>query len=172
MVNVGIETFRKKFVPAFSNLWGIHFIDPNLPFLDGLELNARISQIPGYVNESIDVNWLGHKIKYISRGTFSNTISLTYDEDFEGNIKTAFQKWRDKIYSITNGNIGHPEEYKCKQVVIELLDNLGEIIYRYNLMGVYPEDFGDITLDYSSIDILKNEIVLSYDYYVVETKNG
>lgn len=73
-----------------------------------------------------------------------------------------FQDWQKKAHDPATGNLGYPDEYKGT-VLIHTIGRGGGINYTHTMYKAFPENLGDVTLNYGSGDELANfSVTFSY----------
>lgn len=143
----------------------------------GLDNNVKVR--PFYVrsttlpsstlNETIS-NWVGQEYKVAGNYTYSDwTVSFNIDRN--ANIIKDFYEWQKIALNPRTNKSNKPISY-MKNQEIYLIKN-GEPVCVYELISAWPKIINEVTLDYSSNDMLQFDVTFSYQYHLVsDDKNN
>lgn len=139
---------------------------------EDLVIRARITSIPSRGNEKIESNFVGMKQFFPGKPTFSNTISITFEEFEDQLVGKIMYEWANKIFDIrANSPTGGGAQVDKKRdiaklIIIKQYDyNSQELKLGYKLHNCFIENIEEVTLDYTSNESIKIPITFSYDFF-------
>ena len=136
--------------------------------LDDIQFFAQSASLPGKTIETSEVFYQGVTLRVPNNVTFESpwTINLRCDEDMK--VFKTIEKWNSKYADLTKGG-GGDKRIPPFNARIDLLDKtLQHIKETYVITGVWPENYGEITLDQSDNSITVFDVALAYQYYYNE----
>lgn len=186
---MSIDKFKKalKHGGARSNLfrvsWELSKVGGNLEAPSGtvapgetgaklLNFMCRATTLPTSSLTAIDVNYQGRVVKLAGvRPAFEDwTVTVINDEDMK--IRRDLENWMELINGTEsnrrNGGVNNDmATYKCDNVRVESLSKTGEetVIGGYELIGAFPTNLGEVTLDWSNDTIQEYTVTFSFDYF-------
>jgi hypothetical protein len=122
------------------------------------------SQSPVETTGIINVDWMNSQTKIGGR-TLYEAWSITVRDDAKSKAYEYFKKWRRLVYETSSGQSSLPRDYK-QPVDLYLLDNRGNHERGYKLVNAWPGSIGQMTLDYSTENIVTFPITINYDEFV------
>lgn len=141
--------------------------------LYNLEWYCQASSLPKSTIGSVDVSYMGRKIKVAGNRTFSDwTVTVINDEDFA--LRKAFERWSANI----NTHIGNtrltssaPSSYKANGHIYQL-SVTGEKIAHYVFSGIFPTEVGEIKTDWSTENSIETfDVTFACDYWTLTDIN-
>ena len=143
--------------PSFLNTEGLMPWRTVLLFCDQI-------QLPG-----LNVNTSPNRI-------FGETRETPYEFNYEPinlsfliysglHVKSYFDEWIKGIQWGDNRNYRYYKQYIAPQMSILVQDLMDQSRYQINLYEVYPKTVSAIQMDYSSKDIMKLNVTLTYKYW-------
>ena len=137
--------------------------DAKLPFM------AQAAQIPASTVGTIEVPYVGRKIKIAGDRTFEPwTVTVINDTDFA--VRNAMERWMNGINQ-HNNNTGlvDPVEYQA-DMIVEQLNKAGESVKRYDFRGTFPTNVSAIELSYDTENAIEEFTVeLQVQYWESDT---
>ena len=133
-----------------------------LPFV------VRAASIPASAINSIDVPYMGRKIKLAGDRDFGDyTIVVMCDEDY--GLREMFEAWQNSINSLES-NVREAalttENYKLDFNVRQFAKD-GTIIRSYKMVGGWPKVVSPIDLDWDAQNAIETfSVVFSVDYWL------
>lgn len=130
-----------------------------------IEFMVKAAQIPASTLGVIEVPHMGRKIKIAGDRTFEPwTITIINDGKFV--LRKFFEDWSNRInHHSDNTGESNAESYKFDGYVTQL-DEKGNTIAQYRLVGCWPAEVGAIELSKDSTDTLEEfTATLQYDYW-------
>lgn len=143
-----------------------------------LTFTCKNASLPASTITPIEVPYFGRTIKVEGSRPSFGELSLTVlnDEDFI--VRDSLESWMSWInhhrLNLISGS-GNPAEYKS-QAEVHQVSRSGQILRKYQFLGVWPSEVGQIDLDWSSGDAIEEfAITLQYDWWEInggQTGNG
>lgn len=158
---------------ARPNLFDIQLIFPPVAAdsaaSQAVTLLARAASIPPSTLGLIELSYFGRKLKYPGDTTFPEwTITVQNDENFT--IWNAFTRWKQGL----NGSVSNLRSpiaatipgYQTDIVVRQYSKIGGPAIKQWTLVGAYPQNVGDIQIDWSVNDTIEEfPVTLQYQWW-------
>ena len=126
----------------------VNGVSDKVPFL------VKAAALPASNVTPIEVPFRGRILKVAGERTFDSwTVTVMNDTDFK--IRTAMEQWMNGISRLTNGS-GEvdPTNYTADAKVDQLGRN-GEILRRYNFIGLFPTNISEIPLSFDTTDTIE-----------------
>lgn len=173
-------TLFQVIIPNFPTLSGstIGFGTTNGPTLTGkVQLLAKAASLPPSLVDSIDVGYMGRKIKVTGDRTFPNWgCTIMNDEDFR--VRNVFEDWHEilnsrepnlltRVAPASGASQGStdPNNYK-RDIMLVQLSKAGQEIKIYTLVGAFPVTVSPIALDYDATNQIEQfDVEFAYDYW-------
>lgn len=140
--------------------------------LTKLRFMAKAASLPGSMVGSFPVPYFGRQIKLAGDRVFEDwQVSVINDEDFA--VRAAFEEWsklinshEQNLASLRPGlGAGSTLGYKANAEVRQY-SKLGNVIRRYQFVGIYPTIVSDISLNWGETDQIEEfGVQFSYDYW-------
>jgi hypothetical protein len=133
------------------------------PDIAELNLRCESTDMPKKTGQSTELNIRGHKIRRPGIHTPNVPITITFVETVDNKIMQFIKDWRELCWQTGSGvQAAHSDLIATVDII--LLDNNDLPRWKYTLKGAFIEDFSPgNTLDGSTSDFLKPQIMLSYD---------
>ena len=123
--------------------------------------------IPQSTIEDIQIMYRGKQYHEAGERTYSPWQCQIYNSaNFK--VRSALERWSHTILAAesTAGN-DRPRDYK-QNVEIKQLDRNGHVLRTYKLIGAYPQEVGEIQLDFSQGNTVEQfSCTFVYDYFTV-----
>ena len=123
--------------------------------------------IPQSTIEDIQIMFRGKQYHEAGERTYSPWTCQIYNgTDFK--VRSALERWSHTILAAesTAGN-DRPRDYK-QNVEIKHLDRNGHVLRTYTLIGAYPQEVGEIQLDFSQGNTIEQfSCTFVYDYFTI-----
>ena len=138
---------------------------------DDFHFLCKATSMPTQTIGSVDVPFRGRILKVAGDRTFEPwTVTVINDEEF--NVRSAFERWSDKINSMESGEgLVSPNDYMEQGTIKQLgrtdigtrdvgaAAKAGEdgkgILYSYKVQDIWPSEIGSIDLSYESSDAIE-----------------
>lgn len=123
-------------------------VSDKVPFL------VKAAVFPASNVTPIEVPFRGRILKVAGERTFDSwTVTVMNDTDFK--IRTVMEQWMNGISRLTNGSGEvNPTNYTADAKVDQLGRN-GEILRRYNFIGLFPTNISEIPLSFDTTDTIE-----------------
>ena len=164
--DLSIDQMRQMANAARAYMWEL-FI-PNIPGggdSEFLRFHVRNVTMPGLTLEPIEINWQAHKIKEPGRAPFTQMFTFQIEESEEGKALDLLLDWRNLVLHPETG-VGSPSEDIKTDIYLTLLKTTGEEVKKMKIVGCWPQEVADVTLDYMASETIKIDVSMSYDYWV------
>lgn len=139
---------------------------------EDLVVRARISSIPSRGHEKIESNFVGMKQFFPGKPTFSNQISITFEEFEDQLVSKCMYEWANKIFDVradspTGGGAQvNKKRDIAKDIIIKQFDyNTQDLERAYKLFNCFIENIEEVSLDYTSNDSIKIPVQFSFDFW-------
>ncbi len=156
-----ITDFKSKLTGggARPNLFEVELAFPGAVGVDNDTLQkarflVKAAALPASTVAPIDVPFRGRVLKIAGDRTFETwTITVINDVDFS--IRSAFEKWMNKINKMNDGTgLTDPEAYQADAYVYQLGRD-GGILRSYHFYDVFPTNISTIDLSYETTDTIE-----------------
>jgi len=130
---------------------------------------CKATSLPASTLEDIQTFYRGRPVHFAGERTFAPwRVSIYNDANFA--LRNAFELWSGKIlnYSNTSG-VTNPNNYQV-DMVVHHLDRNNFITKTYRFYDAYPQNIGEIALDFESnnqIELFDVDFV--YNYFTVDS---
>lgn len=180
MASFNVQEFRAQMTGdgARPNLFNCE-----LPFLGNLlgtaaikyNFMARTAQLPGSTVNQVPVNYFGRELKFAGNRTFTEwTVTIINDENFV--IRNAFELWMSKLNShVSNlraSGYRNPANYQ-QDGIVRQFGKKGDVIKKYNFIGMFPIDITPIELDWGANDTIEEyAVTFAYQWWESDTTDS
>tara|TARA_S200002703_G_scaffold97343_1_gene84033 strand:- start:2213 stop:2812 length:600 start_codon:yes stop_codon:yes gene_type:complete len=125
---------------------------------------VKAAALPASTIASVDVPFRGRILKVAGDRTFETwTITVINDVDFS--IRSAFEKWMNKINKMTDATgLTDPNTY-YKDAVVKQLDRNGGVLRSYKFWDIFPTNISTIDLNYETTDTIQEFTVEMQVHY-------
>lgn len=174
-----IDAFRQNFVNGARDY--LFYVIPSFPssiktYANNLKTNptylVRSSSIPERSVEAAQVNWQGYTYNLGGKSNVQDwTVSYTVDKT--AGLYKVFLKWIDLVHNPTTNVHGDPNDFMVDQNVQVLSLDGSEAIIDVKLVGCWASNVGQLSLDYSSSNILSFDVtykILRVEYNTDDIK--
>jgi len=156
------------FKSSFNNLARatLYKVDLSGQGIDGrnFQFRAKATQLPGGTIGTIEVPYMGRKIKIAGDRTYEPwTVTILGDESFD--IHTALYEWQKAINDpVLNTGASNNETLK-EDITITMVNRDGSDGISYKLVGVWPSTVAPIELGWENNDaVVEFEVTFEVDY--------
>lgn len=136
----------------------------NHPTAEELNFRCTSTTLPKSTNNDVLINMRGHTIEMPGKQTFERRMTLIFLETVDNKIAQFFTDWRKLVWSDITGITENKKDLEST-MKIERLNNKDEAIWEYVLTGCFPKDFILAPLVEESDEVMKPELLLTYDYF-------
>lgn len=132
---------------------------------------ARTANLPRYSIEDVPFEFQKSTFHMGGRAKF-DTWQVTFMADSYHKLRNRLLAWQSVIFDPTR-QVGYsPSSYKRDDVSIKQLDRMGSVVTAYTFMGLFPSEVGEIQLNHSNTAIEEFNVIFTYDYYVMGSKEA
>jgi hypothetical protein len=132
---------------------------------------CKAAQLPGSTVGIIEVPFsAGRRFKAAGDRTFADW-TTTVINDSNHKIREALENLQ-KVYGVTDYNSTTSKTFtggsstEFSTILVEQLNQAGDVVYSYTLENCWPQDISTIDLSYDSTDTLEEfTVTWSYDYF-------
>lgn len=122
----------------------------------------KASAKPSMTNGEVVLDHINVKRKLKGKSMW-NSIAITMYDPIVPSAAQQLMDWVRLHHESATGRDGYSSFYK-KNITLEQLSGLGEIVEQWTLKGCYLQDVNFGSLDWSSEDIVTIEATLNYDW--------
>jgi hypothetical protein len=122
----------------------------------------KASAKPSLTNGEVVLDHINVKRKVKGKSAW-NTIAITMYDAIVPSAAQSVMSWVRLHHESATGRDGYSSQYK-KDITLQQLSGLGEIIEEWQLKGCYLQDVNFGALDWSSEDVVMIEATLNYDW--------
>jgi len=167
MPEMGVNSLKANLQDlARSNLFEV--IIPSPPGggdYNALLLRCMSSSVPGRSVGEIKVPFKQTSgLKFHGKLTFSQIWKCTFIEGEDRKIFDAIHAWNQKVVDTAQGT-STPDSSLKTDVYLTLITVAGQVYQKIRLVGCYPQEVGDVTLEQGSEEPVRYDVTLSYDYW-------
>ena len=134
--------------------------------LEKVTMFCHGAQVPGRLQNTTDVQYLGYPFQYPTNMTMTNELQLTINADAELKVRDALLAWMTTITDadIEGGSaMGGIKTLSTASARLDLYDDKMEtIVHTFKLAGIYPTEVGVIEM--SNIDPTVAQFTANFKY--------
>ena len=173
MAILGVDDFKAKIRGggARANLFKATINFPGYAAGD-VELTSFMckgAQLPAGNIDRVIVPFRGRNLQVAGERTFEAwTVTVINDTDF--NVRDAMERWMNGINGhTTNVGLVNPTDYQA-DLIVEQLDRDGTTVKRYDFRGAFPNNIGEIDLNYDTTGVIEEfPVTFTYQYWESNT---
>jgi hypothetical protein len=155
------KTTPQLFGDAFD--WEPKYQHRFIMVCDGIPSHLiKASAKPTIENGEVVLDHINIKRKLKGKSVW-NSIAITIYDAIVPSAAQATMQWIRLHHESVTGRDGYSTQYK-KNIQLQQLSGLGEVIEEWNLYGCYLQTVNFGTLDWSAEDVVTIEATLNYDY--------
>lgn len=144
--------------------------------LGGLKFNTKellyitTTTLPGRSINNIQVPFMGLQFNVPGTAQYpnSNGWNVTFRIPQSLSVRRKLEDWTKQVFNdeTSTGAYNIPSRDSSNQVIITLIDKLGNPLRTYTLYGAYCVNTGEMTLDVTTAgDIITQQATLAYQYW-------
>jgi hypothetical protein len=170
-----VADFRAQMIGdgARPNLFSVTLTFPNIALnsvASGQKVTfmAKTAQLPGSTIGTVPVYYFGREMKFAGNRTFADwTLTIINDEDFS--IRNSLESWMNAINShagnVRNAGAAGSSGYSVDAAVTQF-GKTGNILKKYDFVGLFPIDLSPIDLDWGSNDAIEEyQTTFAYQWW-------
>jgi len=157
VLNVGDPMLNDNFELTFTRVPGGG---------DGRQLRVQCKSgvKPGMSVQQAEMELFGHKTVHAARKTFSNSMSISFHESYDGIINTTLEDWSELCRSTDTQSGSFKRDYATK-ARMTIVDQVGDTALEYDIFNVWPTEVPDAQFDGSGGTAMTVDATFAYDYY-------
>ena len=130
-----------------------------------LTVKARTCVIPGRSTEVIESWFMGSKQVFPAKTTYTNEVSIKFEEFQDGGTHSLLKKWQDAIYDIKTGTrISNKKKDYSADVIVSMMGTDGILIGEPIVFKTaWIKSVGEPSLSYESGSAISFECTFAYD---------
>jgi hypothetical protein len=157
VLNVGDPMLNDNFELTFTRVPGGG---------DGRQLRVQCKSgvKPGMSVQQAEMELFGHKTLHAARKTFSNSMSISFHESYDGIINTTLEDWSELCRSTDTQSGSFKRDY-ATTARMTIVDQVGDTALEYDIFNVWPTEVPDAQFDGSGGTAMTVDATFAYDYY-------
>jgi len=166
MPRTSLQQVQSLADPLQQYNWDI--IIPNMPGTADsrtFTYKAQTSSIPGSLLESVPVALHGVELRFAGRRNFSHSLPVTLLETRDAGTRDMMMNWHELARSWINNSGAYKQQYGVP-IQMVLYDDLPQEIKQLTLIGGWPENVDDSSVDNSQSGAVMMSVTFSYDFVV------
>lgn len=138
------------------------------------DLNFRCESFatPKVTGSTIEVGIRGQKVRQPGIYEYDKSLTLIFAGTVDGYIHRFFRDWREACWVTGEGRSKAPKAELTANIELIQLDNMDKPFWMFRLIGAFLESFDFGTLDGTSSDIQKPNLIITYDYFEDKAYTG
>jgi hypothetical protein len=129
-----------------------------------LRIQCKSGIKPGMSVQQAEMELFGHKTVHAARKTFSNSMSISFHESFDGLITTTLEAWSEECRGTETQSGKFKKDYTTTGT-ITIYDQTGEEALTYEIFNCWPTEVPDSSFDGSGGTAMTVDATFAYDYY-------
>lgn len=157
VLNVGDPMLNDNFELTFTRVPGGG---------DGRQLRVQCKSgvKPGMSVQQAEMELFGHKTLHAARKTFSNSMSISFHESYDGIINTTLENWSELCRSTDTQSGSFKRDY-ATTARMTIVDQVGDTALEYDIFNVWPTEVPDAQFDGSGGTAMTVDATFAYDHY-------
>jgi hypothetical protein len=171
MPRFDIDSFRAQFQGGARQY--LYYFKPSFPTgvaagpdVEKATYLVRSTVLPSTNIDEIPLNWQGFDYKIPGKYTYDD-FTCTFYVDLDAKILEIFQTWQRMVHDPTTNIYQLPGTVLADQQ-LELLGLDGKPLVKYKLVGAWPKNIGQVTLDYTANEPVYFDVTFTYVYHVLD----
>lgn len=129
-----------------------------------LRVQCKSGIKPGMSVATAEMELFGHKTMHAARKTFSNSMSISFHESYDGIINTSLEDWSEICRSTDTQSGSFKRDY-ATTARLTVYDQTGAPALDYDIFNVWPTEIPDATFDGAGGTAMTVDATFAYDYY-------
>lgn len=130
---------------------------------------AQSTSMPGFMLEQVPVALHGVEVRYAGRANYSHSFNVTLIETRDMGTRDMLRRWQ-KLARDWQSNSGSYKNVYSTVIELILYDDIPSEIANLRLIGCWPENVDDSSMDNSTSGVVTTSVTFSYDF--VDEYNG
>lgn len=129
-----------------------------------LRIQCKSGIKPGMSVQQAEMELFGHKTLHAARKTFSNSMSISFHESYDGIINTTLEDWSEEC-RFTDTQSGNFKRDYTATGTITIYDQTGAEALSYEIFNCWPTEVPDASFDGAGGTAMTVDATFAYDYY-------
>lgn len=129
-----------------------------------LRVQCKSGVKPGMSVQQAEMELFGHKTVHAARKTFSNSMSISFHESYDGIINTTLEDWSEMCRE-TDTQSGNFKRDYATNAVLTIYDQTGAEALSYTIYNIWPTEVPDAQFDGAGGTAMTVDATFAYDYY-------
>lgn len=130
-----------------------------------LVLKVLNANIPGFSNETYEVNLHSHVLKFRGRKMYPRTLAVTYVEDSQYHTMRILRNWHEYIVGTETSNSASDKAQYSVDADLVFYNQKGDEIDRNTFYNLFITDVPDVQVSGESSGLMQISVTFSYDHY-------
>lgn len=140
---------------------------------DILTVRCRNLSLPGRGSEPIESTFMGMKQWFPGKPTFPGTLSIMFEEFEDRKVSLALYNWQQDVFDVHEAGAAlvTSKAEIAKTMTIRMYDYKGDLLTaggEIEVINSWPQDIGDVALDYTGNESVKITAVFQYDRWLLK----
>lgn len=127
------------------------------------------AQLPGISYGTSQVRSYG-EFREVPYEKLYEQVQLNFYVDVDMHVRLLFDKWTNLVQNPITRDFNYASEYTTDSIDIIVYDSLEKSRYVCTLHKAFPKSVAPVQLDYSSKEVMKLQVTLSYQYATFQHK--
>lgn len=128
-----------------------------------LTIKCQSSALPGLQLEQQTLGLHGVEVSYAGRQLWNKTFQAQFVETRDGNTRRAFKNWVEFARNNRRGTGTYKRDYAV-DAIMRLYDDVPNAIETSKIVGTFPTQVDDLSMDGSQGNIVMVSVTFSYDW--------
>lgn len=129
-----------------------------------LRIQCKSGVKPGMSVAQAEMELFGHKTMHAARKTFSNSMSISFHESYDGIINTTLEDWSE-VCRATDSQSGSFKSEYATSARLTIYDQEGSESLNYDIFNIWPTEVPDASFDGAGGTAMTVDATFAYDYY-------
>lgn len=129
-----------------------------------LRIQCKSGVKPGMSVAQAEMELFGHKTVHAARKTFSNSMSISFHESYDGIINTTLEDWSEMCRA-TDTQSGNFKRDYTSTGRMTIYDQTGAESLNYDIFNCWPTEVPDASFDGAGGTAMTVDATFAFDYY-------
>ena len=165
-----LEDYRQNLGEVFRlNQFKLTIMKPpaaDLTWTDEImQLKCVNVALPSHTIEPTETDFgRGIVLRDVGRTTYAGDLQTSFKEDVNLNIYSSIMRWMTAIDNLVEG-VGTNKEMYQARARVEALNRQEAVIWRREMLGFWPGEVSELSLDSTAVDTAQLDVTWKYDYF-------
>lgn len=176
MPNFNIDSFLaaySDFAKGYTFYCKLDNVPGGVNLLPDHHFLVKSTTLPQNTLGEAETDWQGNKAKIATTQEYED-FEITFKSDVRADLRNQLLRWNGLIHNPVTNAHGSPSQSGgyLGTVILEHLNQQGEVITTYQLVGAWPKVVGTVTLDYASKEMVEFSVTFTYLYHLISDADG